>query len=79
MDTQQLLELYKESLESVLKCLQDKKFSADEFGKQQELQKKIPSQTDCEDTDYKGFVKTRKLVVELLDAHVRLVIIIYCT
>ena len=78
MDTQQLLELYKESLESVLKCLQDKKCSADEFGKQQELQKKIPSQTECEDTAYKGFVNTSKLVGELLDAHVRLVIIIYC-
>ena len=77
MDTQQLLELYKESLESVLKCLQDTKCSADEFGKLQELQKKIPSQTECE--DYKDFVKTSKLVREQLDTHVRLVIIIYCT
>ena len=79
MDTQQLLELYKESLESVLKCLQDKKCSADEFGKLPELQKKFPSQTECEDIAYKGFVNTSKLVGELLEAHVRLVIIIYCT
>ena len=79
MDTQQLLELYKESLESVLKCLQDKKCSADKSGKLQELQKKIPSQRECEDTDYNDFVKTSKLVREQLDTHVRLVIIIYCT
>ena len=79
MDTQQLLELYKESLESVLKCLQDKKYSADKFGKLQELQKKISDSTDCEDTDYKDFVKTSDLVQKQLDTYVRLVIIIYCT
>jgi len=79
METQQLLELYKESLEFILTCLQDKTCSADNFSKLQDLRKKIPDSTDCEDTDYKDFVKTSKLVGELLDEHVRLVIIIYCT
>ena len=79
METQQLLELYKESLESILTCLQDKTCFADNFSKLQDLRKNIPDSTECEDTDYKDFVKTSKLVGELLDAHIRLVIIIYCT
>ena len=79
MDTHQLLELYKGLVESVLTCLQEKRCTADEFAKLQELQKKIPSQTDCEDTAYKDFVKTSKLVRGRLDTQIRLVIIIYCT
>ena len=74
MDTQQLLKLYKESLESVLTSLENKEYSSETFGKRQELQKKIPGQTDCEDTNYENFVKTSNSVREQLDKYVRLVL-----
>ena len=78
MDIQQSLELYKESLESVLTCLKEDKCSAEKFKKLENLHKKI-HETAREDTAYTDFVNTSKLVREQLDKHVRLVIIVYCT